>query len=299
MTPATGAAAGRFLSDRYGVAIIAEPAGAGMWSRCFGFEHDGARLVVRFGQHVADFECDRVAADFARPGLPIPYVHEIGVTADGYYAISDRADGTPLEECPADRWPSLVPAVTDALGAMRDVSPAGPGWGGWGSDGVATDSGWRDHLLAIEDHGVDARAHGRRERLREHPDGDACFRWALGLLDSVASDDVPRSIIHCDLINRNVHVVGDTITGIFDWGCGRYGDPLYDLAWFDFWAPWHPNLDARPLFRATGESVDSDRYLACLLHIGVDHLGYHALIGDGRALEATAARTRAVVDRFS
>jgi hygromycin-B 4-O-kinase len=299
MTPTTGAAAGRFLSDYYGSVIIAEPAGVGMWSRCFGFEHDGARLVVRFGQHVGDFECDRVAADFARPGLPIPQVHEIGETVDGYYAISDRVDGTPLEECPADRWPSLVPAVTDALVTMRDVPPAGPGWGGWGSDGVAASSGWRDHLLAIEEDAVDARTHGTRERLRDHPDGDACFRWALGLLESVASDDVPRSVIHCDLINRNVHLVGDTITGIFDWGCGRYGDPLYELAWFDFWAPWHPNLDARPLFGTTGDPVDSDRYLACLLHIGIDHLGYNAKIGDEGALEATAARTRAVVDRFS
>ena len=96
-----------------------------------------------------------------------------------------------------------------------------PGWGGWGSDGVAAESGWRDHLLAIADDAVDERTHGRRERLRDHSDGDACFRWALGLLDSVASDDVPRSVVHCDLINRNVHVVGDTITGIFDWGCGR------------------------------------------------------------------------------
>jgi hypothetical protein len=36
-----------------------------------------------------------------------------------------------------------------------------------------------------------------------------------------------------------------------------------------------------------------------LLELVIDHLGYNAKIGDEGALEATAARTRAVVDRFS
>jgi len=109
---------------------------------------------------------------------------------------------------------------------------------------------------------------------------------------------VPRSVIHCDLINRNVHVVGDTITGIFDWGCGRYGDPLYDLAWFDFWSPWFPNLDVDLLVEASALPTGGDRHLACLLHIGLDHLGYNATLGDVANLMATADRMRAVVERF-
>lgn len=289
--------ASRFLSDHLGEPISVEPAGAGMWSRCFGFERGGERLVARFGRHVDDFECDRFAASFARPGLPVPRVHEIGEAYEGHFAISDRAEGVPLEHSPPDEWRSLVPAVAAALETMRVLPVATPGWGGWTSAGAGTASSWRQHLLAVADDDPDERLRGRA-RLRDHAAGEACFVWGLALLDQVVTDDVPRRVLHCDLINRNVHVVGDTITGVFDWGCGRYGDPLYDVAWFDFWSPWHPNLDIDLLRETTGDTVDNDRLLACLLHIGLDHLGYNAMIGDVATLAATMARLRSVVARF-
>jgi hygromycin-B 4-O-kinase len=291
------AAASALLSELSGEPIVAVPAGAGMWSRCFTFDRGRDRLVARFGRHRSDFESDRLAAGFARSGLPIPWVHEIGAAFEGHYAISDRADGTPLEEASPEQWRSLVEPLAAALSAMRSVDPP-PGWGGWTAEGRGAAGGWRGHLMAVAVDDEDERSHGRLERLEAHQDGAECFRWGLGLLDQVASDDVPRCVVHCDLINRNVHVVGDTITGIFDWGCGRYGDPLYDLAWFDFWSPWHPDLDLAPLFDATDLPTDGDRYLACLLHIGLDHLGYNAIVGDITNLTATARRMRAVVERF-
>ena len=51
-----------------------------------------------------------------------------------------------------------------------------------------------------------------------------------------------RHVIHMDLLNRNVLVSedGTRIEAVFDWGCSAYGDFLYDVAWFTFWAPWHP-----------------------------------------------------------
>ena len=103
----------------------------------------------------------------------------------------------------------------------------------------------------------------------------------LAALDVSAA---PCSLIHADLINRNVHVVDDRVTGVFDWGCGRYGDHLYDASWFEFWAPFHPHLDVELLLtklrqRWSGAGIDlgrATRRLACLLHIGLDHIAYNA-----------------------
>ena len=297
MTDVDAATAGRFLTERYGEPIAAHASGEGMWSRCFAFDHGDARLVARFGRHLADFECDRFATRFARPGLPIPPVHAVGEAFDGYYAISDRADGDPLEHVPTDQWRALIPAVVDALAAMGSIEPP-PGWGGWIGDGTGEHAGWREHLMTVAEDGGDERQQGQMASLAGHPEGHACFRWAVGLLDEIASDDVPRAVVHSDLINRNVHVVDDTITGVFDWGCARYGDPLYEVAWFDFWAPWHPNLDVGPLLRSCDLPVDGDRHLACLLHIGAGHLAYHARHGTEEALVRTADRLAAVVARF-
>ena len=115
---------------------------------------------------------------------------------------------------------------------------------------------------------------------------------------------MPRSLIHSDLINRNVLVHEDKISGIFDWGCSIYGDHLYELAWFEFWAPWLPTLDI-PYLRSALEQrwaevgyapVDqAARLMACYLHIGLDHLAYNAYKGDWPAVAATAARMHALV----
>ena len=76
--------------------------------------------------------------------------------------------------------------------------------------------------------------------------------------------------------------------GVFDWGCQRWGDHLFDLSWFEFWSPWHSNLDVS-LLRAALErrwaragyvpEHQQERRLACLIYIGLEHLIYNATIG--------------------
>lgn len=48
-------------------------------------------------------------------------------------------------------------------------------------------------------------------------------------------------------MSQNIFVNKDKITGVFDWGCALYGDHLYDLALFEFWAPWYPHLNIAAL----------------------------------------------------
>jgi RimJ/RimL family protein N-acetyltransferase len=87
-------------------------------------------------------------------------------------------------------------------------------------------------------------------------------------------------------------------------GCSLYGDHLYDLAWFEFWAPWHPGLNVaywrtklERRWRAVGYAPGDKeaRLMACYLHIGLDHLAYNAYRGDRYALAATAKRLRTLL----
>lgn len=281
--------------------------GAGAWSRCFGFRRGDDELVIRFGNYEDDFRKDQLAAAYTTPDLPIPQVLDVGTAFDGYYAISRRAHGVPLERLSADQWLVIVPAVVSALEAMRtaDLS-ATSGFGGWGIDGQASFPSWSSHLLAVGADTPDRRIHGWQERLAAAPDGEIAFTWGFELLKRVADDSVPRCLCHCDLINRNVLVNDKGITAVFDWGCSLYGDHLYDLAWFEFWAPWTPQLDVRHLrselerrWREVGYAPENKeaRLAACHLHIGLDHLAYNAYLGDGSAVAATAARMRALVTR--
>ena len=136
------------------------------------------------------------------------------------------------------------------------------------------------------------------ERLAANAEGEATFRWGYDLLQNVIDDSMPRSLIHADLINRNVLVDSGAITGVFDWGCSVYGDHLYDLAWFEFWSSWYPDLDMGLLWTTlrrrwqTVGYVPSNmeaRLAACYLHIGLDHLAYNAYLGNWPMLAETAA----------
>jgi hygromycin-B 4-O-kinase len=147
--------------------------------------------------------------------------------------------------------------------------------------------------------------YGWRAGLASFHQGEEAWEWGVERLRRVASDVVPRCLIHGDLINRNVLVDGAAISGVFDWGCACYGDHLYDLAWFEFWEPWSPKLDTRALrselerrWHHAGYAPHNyeERLMVCHLHIGLDHLAYNAHLGDWATLAATADRMRALAN---
>jgi hygromycin-B 4-O-kinase len=279
--------------------------GEGAWSQCFGFRRGDQELVIRFGRHVDDFRKDQLASTFRTPDLPIPEVLAIGRAFDDHYAISTRVYGVALESLSATQWQSIVPSLAAALESMRlaDLS-ATVGFGGWRGDGHAPHAEWSGHLLTVGDDTPDRRTHGWRARLAACPQADALFTWGFDRLKRVANTTVPRCLIHGDLINRNVLVLESSITGVFDWGCACYGDHLYDLAWFEFWASWFPSLNIDLLrselerrWHAVGYAPyqRDERLMACYLHIGLDHLAYNAHLGDWPALAATAKRMQTLV----
>jgi hygromycin-B 4-O-kinase len=289
-----------FLSQHNSDTSKVELIGAGAWSQCFGFRQEDKEFVIRFGNYLDDFQKDKLAFRYNHSDLPIPKVLEIGRAFGGYYAISTRVYGVPLESLNANEWLEVVPSLVSAFEALRlaDISNTS-GFGGWGSDGNAARASWSEHLLAVKHDTPQQRTHGWREKLATLPEGEEAFSWGVDLLERVASNSVSRCLVHCDLMNRNVFINEGKISGVFDWGCALYGDHLYDLAWLEFWSPWTPDLDVA-YFRSELERrwsemgyvpKDKDsRLLACYLHIGLDHLAYNAHLRDWTTLMATAER---------
>jgi hygromycin-B 4-O-kinase len=281
-----------------------EPIGAGAWSTCYAFRKGDEDLVIRFGKYVEDFYVDEIAYQYVNPNLPIPKVLEIGQAFDGYYAISTRVFGEPLESLNSQDWLATVPSVVAAFEAMRLADLSGTtGWGGWEKNKRGSHKSWSEFLLSVTRDTPDLRIHGWREKLLVTPQQEA-FAWGMDLLKTLVTDDSPRALVHSDLINRNVFVKDHKISGVFDWGCALYGDHLYDLAWLEFWSPWYPELDMvyfrKKLEQAWEESGYSpehkdSRLLACHLHIGLSHLAYNAFMNDPVNLGATAKRMKELV----
>jgi hygromycin-B 4-O-kinase len=285
-----------FASDITNVEVV----GAGAWSTCYGFCKSNEQLVIRTGKYLDDFQTDQRIFAYNSPALPIPEVLEIGEAFGGYYAISTRVYGSFLEQQRSKDWPRVVPSLVTALEAIRLADIANTsGFGGLDDKGNGLRKTWAEHLLAVNDDTPERRTYGWREKLATLPEGEEIFEWGYELLKQVAPVPVPRCLVHCDLINRNVLVNKGKISGVFDWGCVLYGDHLYDLAWFEFWAPWHPELDIGYLKRELEQrwsevgytpSHLGSRLLACYLHIGLDHLAYNAYFEHWDTLIATAER---------
>ena len=298
----------KFLESHLGRKVEAvELVGEGAWSRCFGFSDRGREFVIRFGRFVEDFEKDLRAASFSSAALPVPEVTEIGQAFDGYFAISSRAHGEPLESLSSVGWKDVLPSLLAALDAARSIDLSDTtGYGFWDAYGNAHQASWRDFLLAVDTDTPARRTHGWRQRLIESPVGDQTFRAGLArLAELVDASPCERHLVHCDLINRNVLVSSGHITAVLDWGCSFYGDFLYDVAWLEFWAPWHPSIEATDIrtqlllhYAAIGQDVpDFDsRLRSCMIHIGLDHQAYNAYTGNLDALTAVTERLLSLLE---
>jgi hygromycin-B 4-O-kinase len=277
----------------------------GEWSRAFAFRHRRRDRVVRFNPLRASFDLDLVAPRFASAGLPIPAVIEIGEVDGGWFAISERVDGEFLEDLSPAGMEAALPAVLDMLEALRAADTSESiGFGPWDASGQGTYTSWREYLIDVEC-GVPAELRGGwQDVVAGTALGQSAFDAAVAEVVRLAPGcPGHRHVVHSDLLNRNVFTSTGRVTGVIDWQCAMFGDHLYDLAWFTFWAPWHPGVAsidwrrrALDRFRSTGADLnDADARLRCYeAHIGLRHLIYNA--GRDRAdLDAAARRTLEVL----
>jgi len=296
------AAVEQFVGDRYESVSCIELLEGGEWSSAFGFRSADRSLVIRFGHHVEDYLNDEMATAWSRPGLPIPRVVEIGEVFDGVFAVSERMAGDKLDELPPDRLATALEDLIRVLIEMQEIAVPGTGYGGWRAPtGDAPHPSWQRYLTSVPDRDDD-RLRGWRERLAARPDAQAVFDRAQARLEQLV-EHCPdrRRLVHGDLLAGNVLVSRDNrISAVFDWGNGLVGDPLYDLAWLMFWAPWHPGIEPERVRRAA-ERFDTvavdERLTCCQLHIAVDGMQYQAFAG-GEHLEATARHTERLLDQL-
>ena len=256
-------------------------------------------MVLRFSKTGDDFRADELASAFATATLPIPRVYGMGQLDDRFWCLSQRMPGVHLDQLDADQMREVLPSLAAMLRAMREVDSSGTsGFGGWDADGNGMFATFADQLLDVAVDNRGERGGGWSERLATHTRGQQVFDagiWLLGELSQFVPDT--RQLIHQDTINFNITVDHGRISGIFDWGCAMWGDALYDIAWFGFWDLWYPQWSSLnlpntllDLVGAEGDHI-AERMRCYLLHIGVMHIRYNALIENERALNEVVDAT--------
>ena len=295
-----------FITARYGDdASDVSSIGQGEWSVAFSFRLWSEARVIRFSALDEDFRKDRLAARYTSPALPIPAVTEIGDAFGGFYAVSEYRPGSYLDDLDGTEMRALLPSLYALLDAAREVDLAHTtGYGIWGDDGNAPHQSWSAALRDVARDRPSDRTHGWRQRLRASRFGVHRFDEGFAALERLLPHcPAARHLVHSDLLHYNVLIATGRISAAIDWGCSLYGDFLYDLAWFCFWAPWYPAwqgidfaAEARQHYAAIGLDVPhfAERLRAYQLHIGLDSQRYNVFRKRWDTLEAVTEQTLAI-----
>jgi hygromycin-B 4-O-kinase len=274
----------------------------GEWSQAFAFRQDDKDYVLRLSESEDDFLIDRFANRFSSSRLPIPKIVELGTAFAGYYAVSERAFGTMIDDLDKVSMKRIIPSLFAILDAIRetDISDT-QGYGMLDVSGNGSRKSWKEFLLGVAADFPNRKVSGWREGLKTSPLGDGPFDLAYATLIELAKG-VPevRFLIHHDLMNFNVLTNNNEVTAIIDWANATYGDFLYDLALLAFWGPIHEPIkgvdwetEARAHYKEIGLEVPDfeKRLQACMLHVGLDAQSYYGFKRNWEWLKPVVDRT--------
>ncbi|MEO8931858.1 MAG: phosphotransferase [Lacisediminihabitans sp.] len=272
---------------------------SGTWSQAFVFTVNAHRFVLRFGGDRVEYEKDQLAANWSSQALPVPEVLEVGEAFDRHFAISRHVDGLLLDELDADGWHRTIPALLEALGALRDITLPGVGYGPFNGKGEAAHATWSSWLIANLDGDGEGRISSWRDSLSVVP--GAMDRYEAGVerfAEVAAACPELRHATHTDLAGNTLTTDG-RMSGIIDWGNAVAGDPLYDIAHLTFWAPWHPGCPEIELRHSAaevlGDAEFDQRVYAYELHISLAAQRFNAAMGRPHLLDELTDRA----DRLS
>lgn len=279
----------QFLIDKYGPGVAeVKQLGAGAWSHAFSFVHEEAKSVIRWSDMDDNFERDARASSFSCEGLPVPQITELGRGINKFFAISPFIEGSFLETLPAPDLDRTTPSILKMLRALRvvDLSTT-TGFGYWNKEGKGSHDSWKEFLLDDKNESDGSLVKGWRENIRNFPIITDVYKNLWEKFESLVEHcPSEKSLVHADLINRNVLVADDNINAVLDWGSSFYGDSLYDVAWFTFYELWYSNFREINLPQRLLKDYKTDphtnkadldlRLLCYQLHIALDSLAYNS-----------------------
>jgi hygromycin-B 4-O-kinase len=226
-------------------------------------------------------------------GVPMRKIIGEGIDNGLQYTISAKSPGQELNSLAPDEFKVALASVFKILSAIASVNVKdSDGYGWFDKDGRGAFRTWKEHLCQIRDeepgmfydrwHVLFETSFLERDKYEEY------FGRMARLLDSFST---PRGLVHGGFGYDNVLVDRGEVTAVLDWGDARYGDPLFDLAYMDFWPS---GFDLVDMYKAYSESIGikhdnyKNRILCYKYYIGLDSMRFFAKTNDKAAYNMVA-----------
>ena len=205
-----------------------EPLPEGEESQAFRFIADGQAYVIRINPAIARFKKDHYAHHhFHGPFIPSPHIFAIGHIDENHaFCISEYLVGGTLQAADQQTLRRLLKPTLQTWSAISqtDISHT-IGYGDVDHTGAGRFASWQAYLGSL----FDARYYQWAE-VATGVGAAELGRLLQPLQASIVCMPELRALVHGDFGANNLLTDGLTITGVLDWDCALYGDPLFDIA---------------------------------------------------------------------
>jgi hygromycin-B 4-O-kinase len=265
-------------------------------------------LVVKVPQYDTDWQVrdlilDKVCSEIVRPlGVRTPATIAINhaTATRPPYSIAEYLPGTTANALGwkhlIKRYHQFLPQLAAIMQTIHSVQV--DGFGQLDCYGRGEVDSWQ-YFLTLPLSGISQCV----ARLRPSSAVDAELVTKAGILLSALSSGISMNsarLLHGDLTPNNILVMESTISGILDWGDALGGDPLYELALFEFFCGHRPFLALLAEYQKnmTLNNSSDCRALDCYrLNIAINKLNWRVFCGDASLLVRPLHIIRGVVRR--
>ncbi|MEX0896335.1 MAG: aminoglycoside phosphotransferase family protein [Patescibacteria group bacterium] len=264
-----------FLATEGMEGATVERIAGGELSQAFIVRIEGKESVLRVNKSRSGFDKDAFAAKhFSSDRVPIPQLQHISERSGLYYCLTDKAPGAQVYEKYLEKNPGSIQLLFETLTAVHNTDITRfEGFGKWDDQGRGESSSWKDYLTSMHDE-EEWRQLAKRGVL-DVEYLNALFGQFEALLPVLPEE---RKLVHGDPANDNMFAVGLEVTAVTDWAESMYGDPLFDIAWLEFWGN---NIDFTEEYKKycieNGISYDNyhERIKAYLLYLAITTLVWY------------------------
>jgi len=299
-----------FLEEKYDQKIThIDLITSGVWSQAYSFVKNNSKYVIRWSNYLEYYERDKFAIKFKQENLPIPAILEVSEKYNKYYAISQFVEGIFIEKLSLKELEDSYTSLVRLLNVLKtkDLSDY-YGYGYWDRNGKGSHASWKDFLLDIRSDFEESIIHGWKAQLESSSLGINAFDQLYAEMEALV-DKCPeeKSLIHSDLVNYNLLFSENNVSALIDWGSSKYGDSLYDIAWFIYYEPWFPifqsfNLAHKLLDQYKksypSESEIPERLMVYQLHIGLGSIAYNSFKEDWKSVQEDVTYTNKIVKHW-
>jgi hygromycin-B 4-O-kinase len=227
-------------------------------------------------------------------GVPLREVIQDGTYQGLKYTIAKKSRGNGLTSLPPAEFVSVLPAVYDILLAISSVDMTGTqGYGGFNESGFGPDETWQMYLSKIRDE-EPGQFFGNWHEMFDTTflEKDRFEAYYSQMMRHINFIPVPRLLVHGAFGYDNVLIENGKVTAVLDWQDAKFGDPLFDIAYLDFWLSSFNLLESYKTYCAEHGihySDYRDRVLASKYYNALSAMLFFAKINNRDAYNSTIA----------